>query len=71
MEPIPTRCNPGSPEFLENAAAMETLVAQLRDRLRQVREGGRASARARLGDLSTALIIRAVRLRRRCDASGG
>src|SRR5205823_3293469 len=37
--------DPNSPAFAENARAMEALVGELRERLRQVRQGGGAAAR--------------------------
>src|SRR5438045_4405465 len=47
MERLTTRCDASSPTFGENRAAMEALVAELRERLTQVREGGDESARAK------------------------
>jgi propionyl-CoA carboxylase len=40
MKLLETRVAPGDPEFARNAAQMSGLVAELRDRLERVREGG-------------------------------
>jgi len=45
MSTIQSRINPRSPEFAANAAAMRTLVADLRDKVLQVALGGSAAAR--------------------------
>ncbi len=47
MQVLPTRVDPASPEFRENRAHMEALVAELRHRLEQVRQGGGPEAVAR------------------------
>ncbi|TXF12629.1 carboxyl transferase domain-containing protein [Pelomicrobium methylotrophicum] len=47
MSPIQTRIDPRSPEFRANAAAMRALVADLRDKVARVAQGGDESARAK------------------------
>jgi 3-methylcrotonyl-CoA carboxylase beta subunit len=37
----------GSPEFVKNAQAMRSVVADLRDKVAQIKEGGGAQARAK------------------------
>ena len=47
MSPIQSRIDPRSPEFRANAAAMRALVADLRDKVARVAQGGDESARAK------------------------
>jgi 3-methylcrotonyl-CoA carboxylase beta subunit len=47
MDVLSTHVQPQSPEFQENSASMQALVAELRERLRQVRQGGGEAARAK------------------------
>jgi len=47
MDVIPTRVREQSPEYQENMFAMEGLLATLRVRLKEVRQGGGAAAMER------------------------
>ncbi len=47
MSVLKSRLRPDSTEFRDNAAAMQTMIAQLRDRHARVRSGGDAQARER------------------------
>src|SRR5437764_15130756 len=47
MDVLPTQVQPDSPAFRENREAMGRLVAELRERLEQVRRGGGEAAVAR------------------------
>src|SRR4051794_37727651 len=47
MDTLPTQIQPDTPAFRENAEATRALVAELRERLAQVRQGGGEAARAR------------------------
>ncbi len=47
MSVIKSAVNPRSPEFQENRAANEALVAELRDRVGQAKQGGGEAARAK------------------------
>jgi acetyl-CoA carboxylase carboxyltransferase component len=47
MDTLPTQIQPEEPAFRENREAMQALVAELRERLAQVRLGGGEAARAR------------------------
>jgi 3-methylcrotonyl-CoA carboxylase beta subunit len=45
MEPLPTKVDPGSPAFLARRAAYEPLIADLRSKLAEARQGGPEKAR--------------------------
>ncbi len=47
MDILETHIDPGSPEFKDNAARMEGLVAELRDKVATARKGGSEKAHAR------------------------
>src|SRR5690348_12815612 len=47
MDILATQVQPDTPAFRENRAAMEALVAELRERREGVRQGGGEAARAR------------------------
>ena len=47
MAVLSSHVDPSSPEFQENRAHMDTLVAELRERLSAARAGGRAKSSGR------------------------